>query len=100
MSFVNTKANDTAGKNNQLKGKITIALFHGYPMVLEAVLSRHFKGGDYFVFGYNNRSISSGNINVKMRDNGCSVEEILIKTSDMLFEKQLIKEAERYVSEN
>ncbi len=64
-----------------------VFLFHGYPLIMNAILADRFSGRNVSVMGYQNKSMSSTNVLGKMILNECSRFHILLKISESLYEK-------------
>lgn len=98
MRYIGIEENEALSQfcKSYLKGKVVIILFHGYPLIIKAVLDHQLKGCDYAILGYRNRSISSAGFHEKMEMNGCSVNHILSKTSELLYKNGTINEEDYY----
>lgn len=85
--------------NDKLKsllknGRSVIFLYHGYPLVINAILGQQLCKLDYIVLGYQNKSISSTDSSNKMEMNGCSAKHILFEANKMLFKNNKINKKE------
>lgn len=86
MRFVRLEmqTNENAFDNICFKGKAVVIVFHGYPLVINAVLNQYLKECDYVVLGYQNKSISSAGFHEKMEMNRCSSDYIISKAVEIL----------------
>ena len=86
MRFLRSKIQIQDDENNvfQFKEKKVVVVFHGYPLVINAVLNQYLKECDYIVLGYQNKSIASAGVHEKMEMNNCSADCIVARAAELL----------------